>query len=68
MSEFNYGDPIPLPIDRQKGKRKSDKLAAVHYAKKLSELEGLYVRGGNGVTEGLTLFDREVANFRGWQG
>jgi tetratricopeptide (TPR) repeat protein len=67
MSEFNYGDPLPLPVDRKKGKRGADERAARHYAEQLSEVESLYTLGSNAATSALSMYDVELANLRKWQ-
>jgi len=62
MSEFNWGDPHPLAIDRRKRKHESDKRAATNFVDVLLAADTLYLRDADGVADGLALFDREVAS------
>lgn len=67
MGEFNYGDPLPLPLNRRSMRRQTDERAAKHFAKQLCEADALYLRGADGVREGLALLDLEAGNIRYWQ-
>jgi tetratricopeptide (TPR) repeat protein/transcriptional regulator with XRE-family HTH domain len=55
------------PVDLRTGKREADERAARHYANLLSDADDCYLRGGTGVTEGLTLLDQELTSIRHWQ-
>ena len=67
MTEFNYGDPHPLLIDRRERKRRTDERAALHYLNVLTRAGDLYRRDGAGETDARALFDLEAANVRRWQ-
>ena len=67
ITEFNYGDPLPLPIERRNGKRRSDELSAKQFAATLRTAANLYLRDADGVRDGLAIFDRELPNIRHFQ-
>jgi hypothetical protein len=55
MSEFNWGDPHPLPVDRRKRKRRADERATRWFAAVLVVVSDGYERGEEAV--GRAAFD-----------
>jgi len=66
MNRFSYGDDHPL-IDAKNRRRDARIRAARKSLEYLLKAESLYLRGGDGIHEGLALFDREAINIRYWQ-
>jgi len=67
VSEFNWGEPHPLAIDRKRRKNETDRRAVRTFFGILSAAGTLYLRDAAGAREALALYDREATNIRYWR-